>query len=104
LTGRPALSKEGSWGEILRNPDPDGWRDIVQAVGNEIQVAVLSGGEGIAADPASSVFDDISSTVADPLPGAAIVPFMLSGGNDAGNSPNATVYGVVPCHHRAGGR
>ena len=84
-------------GRILPDQDPEEWRAIVQAVvGDEVEVALLSGDAEIAADPASPFFDAIVATMDDLTPGAAVAPFLLSGGTDAGNIPRVKVYGFFP--------
>ena len=84
-------------GRILPGQDPEVWRETVQAVvGDEVAVELLSREEGIAADPASPLFDTIAATIADLVPGAAVAPFLLSGGTDAGNIPDVKVYGFFP--------
>lgn len=84
-------------GRILPGQDPDEWREIVQGVvGDEVDVELISRESGIAADPASPFFDSIAATVADLVPGAAVAPFLLSGGTDAGHLPDVKVYGFYP--------
>lgn len=84
-------------GRILPGQDPEEWRDIVQGVvGDEVEVALLSREKGIAADPASPFFDAIAETMAELVPGAAVAPFLLSGGTDARHLPDIKVYGFFP--------
>jgi acetylornithine deacetylase/succinyl-diaminopimelate desuccinylase-like protein len=84
-------------GRILPGEDPETWRETVQAVvGDEVEVSLLSRGQGIAADPASPLFDTIATTIADLVPGAAVAPFLLSGGTDARHLPEMKVYGFFP--------
>jgi acetylornithine deacetylase/succinyl-diaminopimelate desuccinylase-like protein len=84
-------------GRILPGQDPDVWRETVQAVvGDEVEVELLSRESGIAADPASPLFDAIAATVDALVPGAAVAPFLVSGGTDARNIPGIKVYGFFP--------
>lgn len=84
-------------GRILPGQDPDLWRETVQAVvGDEVEVELLSRESGLAADPASPFFDTIASTIADLVPGAAVAPYLVSGGTDARNIPGIKVYGFFP--------
>lgn len=84
-------------GRILPGQDPSDWRDIVQAVvGNEVEVELLSQEQGIAADPSSPFFDAIVATIDEMVPGAAVAPFLLSGGTDARHLPDIKVYGFFP--------
>jgi acetylornithine deacetylase/succinyl-diaminopimelate desuccinylase-like protein len=84
-------------GRILPGQDPDVWRETVQAVvGDEVEVELLSQESGIAADPASPLFDAIASTIDALVPGAAVAPFLVSGGTDARNIPGIKVYGFFP--------
>jgi acetylornithine deacetylase/succinyl-diaminopimelate desuccinylase-like protein len=84
-------------GRILPGEDPEVWRDTVQAVvGDDVEVTLVSREEGLAADPASPLFDTIAATIADLVPGAAVAPFLVSGGTDAGNIPGVKVYGFFP--------
>jgi acetylornithine deacetylase/succinyl-diaminopimelate desuccinylase-like protein len=82
---------------ILPGEDPETWCDMVQAiVGDDVEVALLSRESGLAADPASPLFDAIASTIADLVPGAAVAPYLVSGGTDARNIPGVKVYGFFP--------
>jgi acetylornithine deacetylase/succinyl-diaminopimelate desuccinylase-like protein len=84
-------------GRILPRQNPGEWRDMVQGVvGDETTVELLSREEGIAADPASPLFDTIATTIADLVPGAAVAPYLVSGGTDARNIPGVKVYGFFP--------
>jgi acetylornithine deacetylase/succinyl-diaminopimelate desuccinylase-like protein len=84
-------------GRILPGQDPEAWRQEVQAVvGDEVEVTLLSREEGIAADPASPLFDAIAATIAELDPGAAVAPSLCSGGTDARHLPGVKVYGFFP--------
>ncbi|CAA9557369.1 MAG: peptidase M20 [uncultured Thermomicrobiales bacterium] len=84
-------------GRILPGEDPDVWRDQVQAVvGDGIEVELLSRDAGIAADPASPLFDAIAATIDALDPGARVAPYLVSGGTDAANLPGIKVYGFFP--------
>lgn len=84
-------------GRILPGQGPDEWRRIVQeVVGDEVEVELLSREEGIAADPASPFFDAIAATMDDLVPGAAVAPYLLSGGTDARHLQDTKVYGFFP--------
>ena len=84
-------------GRILPGQDPDDWRAEVQAaLGDDVEVTLVSGGPGLAADPASPFFDAIAATIADLDPGAAVAPYLVSGGTDAAHLPGIKVYGFFP--------
>ena len=84
-------------GRILPGQDPDAWRQEVQdVVGDEVEVALLSRESGIAADPASPLFDAMAATIAEMDPGAAVTPYLVSGGTDARHLPDVKVYGFFP--------
>jgi acetylornithine deacetylase/succinyl-diaminopimelate desuccinylase-like protein len=84
-------------GRILPGQDPEIWRETVQGVvGDEVEVELRSRESGIAADPASPLFDAIAATVDALVPGAAVAPFLVSGGTDARNIPGIKVYGFFP--------
>lgn len=84
-------------GRILPGQDPEAWREAVQAVvGDEVEVALLSREEGIAADPASPLFDVIAATIAELDPGAVVASSLCSGGTDARHLPGVKVYGFFP--------
>lgn len=84
-------------GRILPGQAPEGWRAQVQeVVGDEVEVELLSREEGIAADPASPMFDALAATMAEMVPGAEVAPYLLSGGTDARHLPGIKVYGFFP--------
>jgi acetylornithine deacetylase/succinyl-diaminopimelate desuccinylase-like protein len=84
-------------GRILPGQDPDEWREIVQGVvGDEVHVELISRETGLAADPESPLFDAITETIAGMVAGAAVAPYLVSGGTDARNLPGIKVYGFFP--------
>lgn len=84
-------------GRILPDQDPDGWLAIVRAVvGDGVETELLSRESGIAADPASPLFDAIAATISELVPGAKVAPYLVSGGTDARHLPGIKVYGFFP--------
>lgn len=84
-------------GRILPGQHPDDWLAQVQAaVGDEVTVELTEREEGIAADPASPLFDAIAATIAEMDPGAGVAPYLVSGGTDAGWLEDVKVYGFFP--------
>lgn len=84
-------------GRVLPEEDPDAWRAQVQAVvGDGVAMELLSRETGIAADPASPLFDAIAATIDRLDPGAKVAPCLVSGGTDARNLPGIKVYGFFP--------
>ncbi len=89
-------------GRILPGQDPEEWRQQVQeAVGDEVEVELLSRGTGLQADPESPFFDTIAAVMAEQDPGAQVAPFLVSGGTDAKALPGIKVYGFMPSRHGA---
>jgi len=87
-------------GRILPGQAPDEWvRQVQQAVGDEVEVTLLEGEHGIAADPASPFFDTIAATMRDADPGSALLPYLVTGGTDARAFPGIKVYGFMPTRH-----
>jgi len=87
-------------GRILPGQEPDEWvRQVQHAVGDEVEVTLLEGEHGISADPASPFFDTIAATVRDADPGAALLPYLVTGGTDARAFPGIKVYGFMPTRH-----
>ncbi|MDQ3411259.1 MAG: M20/M25/M40 family metallo-hydrolase [Chloroflexota bacterium] len=81
-------------GRILPDEDPHAWRDLVQSVvGDEVEVTLLSEETGIAADPASPLYEAIVATMAELAPGTRVAPYLVSGGTDARHLPGVKVYG-----------
>jgi len=78
--------------------EPTKWvRQVQAAVGDEVTVELLNAGSsGIAADAASPFYDAIAATMAALDPGAAIVPFLVSGGTDARKLRDIKIYGFMP--------
>ncbi len=84
-------------GRILPGQDPDEWLATVTAVvGDEVETELVSRESGIAADPASPLFDAIAATIAEMVPGAKVAPYLVSGGTDARHLPGIKVYGFFP--------
>jgi len=87
-------------GRILPGQEPDEWvRQVQHAVGAEVEVTLLEGERGISADPASPFFDTIAATMRDADPGAALLPYLVTGGTDARAFPGIKVYGFMPTRH-----
>ena len=71
-------------GRILPGQDAADWaRQVQEAVGDEVEVDLMQGGTGVAADPASPFYDAMAATMGDLDPGARLLPFLVSGGTDA---------------------
>jgi acetylornithine deacetylase/succinyl-diaminopimelate desuccinylase-like protein len=84
-------------GRLLPDEDPDAFRDSVQsAIGDVAEVTLLSRDSGLAADPASPLFDTIAETIAELDPGAKVAPYLVTGGTDAKALPGIKVYGFFP--------
>ncbi|MFL5758600.1 MAG: M20/M25/M40 family metallo-hydrolase [Thermomicrobiales bacterium] len=84
-------------GRILPGQEPDHFRVAVQeAIGDIAEVTLTSHETGIAADPASPLFDSIVETMTALDPGCGVAPFLLTGGTDAKALPGIKVYGFCP--------
>jgi acetylornithine deacetylase/succinyl-diaminopimelate desuccinylase-like protein len=84
-------------GRVLPGQDAADWaRQVQEAVGDEVEVALVQGGPGVAADPASPFYDAIAATMGELDPGAGLAPFLVSGGTDARAMPGVKVYGFMP--------
>ncbi len=84
-------------GRILPDEDPEAFRAAVQeAIGEVAEVTLISRGSGLAADPASPLFDAIAGTMAQLDPGSKVAPYLVSGGTDAKALPGIKVYGFFP--------
>lgn len=84
-------------GRILPGEDPADWaRQVQAAVGGEVEVELLDGAPGVAADPDSPFFDAIAAAMDDEAPGSALLPYVVSGGTDARLLPGIKVYGFMP--------
>ncbi|MDP9373235.1 MAG: M20/M25/M40 family metallo-hydrolase, partial [Chloroflexota bacterium] len=84
-------------GRVLPGQDPADWiRQVQAAVGDEVEVRMLTGGAGVAADPASPFFDAIAATIDAEDPGAGVLPYLMSGGTDARAMPGVKIYGFMP--------
>ena len=75
-------------GRILPGQDAADWaRQVQAAVGDEVEVTLTRGGEGLEADPASPFYDAIAASMGDLDSGARVMPFLVSGGTDAQGLP-----------------
>ena len=84
-------------GRVLPGQDAAEWaRQVQAAVGDEVEVTLLHGGAGVAADPASPFYDAIAATMGEVDPGARLLPYLVSGGTDARAMPGIKVYGFMP--------
>ncbi|MEJ7838718.1 MAG: M20/M25/M40 family metallo-hydrolase [Thermomicrobiales bacterium] len=84
-------------GRTLPHQDPEAFRSAVQAaVGDGVEIELVSPAVGIESDPDSPFFDAIAATIYDMQPGSRLLPYMLSGGTDAGLLPGVKVYGFFP--------
>ena len=84
-------------GRILPGQDAADWaRQVQKAVGDEVEVQLLQGGVGVAADPASPFYEAMATTMGALDPGAKLLPFLVSGGTDARAVPGIKVYGFMP--------
>ena len=84
-------------GRVLPGQDAADWaRQVQEAVGDEVEVALVQGGPGVAADPASPFYDAIAAAMGELDPGAGLAPFLVSGGTDARAMPGVKVYGFMP--------
>lgn len=84
-------------GRILPGEDAADWaRQVQAAVGDEVEVTLLQGGAGVAADPASPFYEAMGATMDALDPGAKLLPFLVSGGTDARAVPGIKVYGFLP--------
>jgi acetylornithine deacetylase/succinyl-diaminopimelate desuccinylase-like protein len=84
-------------GRILPGQDPEPFRAVIQeAIGDIAEVTLTSRESGIAADPASSLFDTIVETMAILDPGCGVAPCLSTGGTDAKALPGIKVYGFCP--------
>lgn len=84
-------------GRILSGEDPADWvRQVQAAVGDEVEVALLQGAPGVAADPDSPFFDAIAATMDAQDPGSGLLPYIVAGGTDARMLPEMKVYGFMP--------
>lgn len=82
---------------VLPGQDPAAWRDQVQAVaGDEVEIAMVAPWSGTASDPASPFFDTIQAVMGDLVPGATVIPTLLTGGTDAALIPAVKTYGFYP--------
>lgn len=84
-------------GRTLPNQDPEAFRAGVQeAVGDGVEIELVTPAVGIESDPNSPFFDAIAATMEELRPGSRLLPYMLSGGTDAGLLPGVKVYGFFP--------
>lgn len=84
-------------GRVLPGQDPGEWvRQVQAAVGDEVEVELLHGAPGIAADAASPFFDAIGATMNAEDPGSALLPYVVAGGTDARMLPEMKIYGFMP--------
>jgi acetylornithine deacetylase/succinyl-diaminopimelate desuccinylase-like protein len=84
-------------GRTLPYQDPEAFRAAVQeAVGPDVEIELVNPAVGIESDPESPFFDAIAATMDDLQPGSRLLPYMLSGGTDAGLLPGVKVYGFFP--------
>jgi acetylornithine deacetylase/succinyl-diaminopimelate desuccinylase-like protein len=84
-------------GRILPGQDAADWaRQVQEAVGDEVEVQLIQGGVGVAADPASPFYEAMEATMGTLDPGAKLLPFLVSGGTDARAVPGIKVYGFMP--------
>lgn len=84
-------------GRILPGQDAADWvRQVQEAVGDEVEVVLTRGGEGLEADPASPFYDAIAAAMGDLDAGARLMPFLVSGGTDAKGLPGIKIYGFMP--------
>jgi acetylornithine deacetylase/succinyl-diaminopimelate desuccinylase-like protein len=82
---------------VLPGQDPAAWRDQVQAVvGDDVEIAMVEPWSGTASDPASPLFDTIQAVMGELVPGATVVPQLLTGGTDAALIPAVKTYGFYP--------
>jgi acetylornithine deacetylase/succinyl-diaminopimelate desuccinylase-like protein len=84
-------------GRTLPHQDPEAFRAAVQeAVGSGVEIELVNPAVGLESDPDSPFFDAIAETMAEFEPGSRLLPYMLSGGTDAGLLPDVKVYGFFP--------
>ncbi len=84
-------------GRVLPGQDAADWaRQVQEAVGDEVEVQLIQGGIGVAADPASPFYEAMAATMGALDPGAKLLPFLVSGGTDARAVPGIKVYGFLP--------
>jgi acetylornithine deacetylase/succinyl-diaminopimelate desuccinylase-like protein len=84
-------------GRILPGQDAADWvRQVQEAVGDEVEVVLTRGGQGLEADPASPFYDAIAASMGDLDAGARLMPFLVSGGTDAKGLPGIKIYGFMP--------
>ena len=84
-------------GRILPGEAAADWaRQVQEAVGDEVEITLLNGGIGIAADPESPFYAAMEATMGELDPGAKLLPFLVSGGTDARAVPGIKVYGFLP--------
>lgn len=85
-------------GRVLPGQEPaDFVAEVRQLLGNSVTVEELgSNDSGIEAEPDSPLYDTISTVMGEVDPGAAVMPYLVSGGTDARSVPGIKVYGFNP--------
>ncbi|MBA2454053.1 MAG: M20/M25/M40 family metallo-hydrolase [Chloroflexia bacterium] len=88
-------------GRVLPDQKPDTFVAEVRALlGNAVTVEEIgSNSSGIEAAPDSPLYDTISTVMGDVDPGAAVMPYLVSGGTDARSVPGIKVYGFNPASY-----
>lgn len=90
-------------GRVLPGEDPAAFVAQVRSLlAADVQVEQVGEGySGIEADPDSPLFEVIRETMHDIDNGAAVCPFLVSGGTDAKSLPGIKVYGFNPGRYTA---
>ncbi len=84
-------------GRVLPGQDPEAFvAEVRELLKEDVDVESMHGSTGLEAEPNSALFEAIASTISDLDPGAAVVPFLVSGGTDAKSIPGVKVYGFMP--------